>query len=157
MQGLRKNQHTRHHNQKTKLLFPSIISMSLIKRFPPGNKGRIQTCRQLEINALCHLCMNISLIIIFTVYVADASDLQENQNKQHPAGNKLVDESHPVYSCLLNPHKHTNWVEWLGLIQTTVSESYTKAVLPLWHMAGPGGRGWNMLLLSVNHVWIWRV
>lgn len=35
MQGLMKNQHILHHNQKVKLFCPSIISMSLIKRFPP--------------------------------------------------------------------------------------------------------------------------
>lgn len=34
-QGVMKNQHALHHSQKVKLLFPIIISMSLIKRFPP--------------------------------------------------------------------------------------------------------------------------
>lgn len=36
-QGLMKNQHILHHSQKLKLFVPSIISMSLIKRFPPKN------------------------------------------------------------------------------------------------------------------------
>lgn len=40
MPGLKKYQHAFHHNQKTKLLFPTIISISLMKRFAPGAAGK---------------------------------------------------------------------------------------------------------------------
>ena len=57
---------------------------------------------------LSHLYVHVSPVMIFTVYVADTDDLQESQKQQNPAASKLVNQSHPVYSCLSQTHTHVD-------------------------------------------------
>lgn len=95
------NQQARHHSQNTQLFFPSIISMSWMKRFPPAKVWAE------NITAAARAAHSQEKAG-FTVYVADADDLEERQKQQHPAGDKLVDEGHPVDSCLVT-HTNTHW------------------------------------------------
>lgn len=44
--------------------------------------------------------------MLITIYVAETNDLQEHQDEHHPAGSKLVNESHPVYPRLGQTHTH---------------------------------------------------
>lgn len=99
MHGLMQNQQALHHSQNVQLFGPSIISMSSMNRLPPAKARARHGC-----SSGCKRLQKVGR----TVNVADADDLKERQKQQHPAGDKLVDERHPVYSCLLaHTHNHT--------------------------------------------------
>lgn len=72
-----KNQHPLHQSQKAKLFFPSIISMSLIKRLHPVECENYK--HKLEFGVTGHFYMHVPLNFIFTVYVGDTNELQERQ------------------------------------------------------------------------------
>lgn len=113
------NQQALHHSQNTQLFFPSIISMSLINRFPPAKvRGEKITA------AACAAKKKKKKEVVFTVYVADADDLKERQKKQHPAGDKLVDESHPVYSCLQTHNRPAQRVKRLASEEDWAEDKY---------------------------------
>lgn len=61
-----------------------------------------------------HLHLQALQFFQFTIYVADSNDFQKHQKQEHPAGHKLVDESHPVDSCLF---KHTQMLSSLDEIR----------------------------------------
>lgn len=148
--GLMKNQHALHHSQKQKLFLPSIISMSLIKRFPPGNIDRRQEEDEVHPDWIWGIT-NIFPFVPFTVYVDDANNLQQDQNKKHPCGNELVDQRHPVYSCLtysinteqVDSHK----CQWC----------YCHADLPVWHTVNQGEIGKCMWSQSERRVYFWTL
>lgn len=66
--------------------------MSLMKRFPPV---------AFEANTHELQCIVPSFYSsVLTIYEGDTNYLQKDQKQQDPGGNKLINESHPVYSCL---------------------------------------------------------
>lgn len=105
--------------------------MSSMKRFPPAK------ARGEPVTAAARGGKRLQKVML-TVNVADADDLKERQKQQHPAGDKLVHERHPVDSCLLT-HKHTpQRVRRLTSEEELVED---KPDVPWRHTGGPGGRG----------------
>lgn len=68
MQGLMQNQQALHHSQNAQLFSPSIISMSLISRFPPRRHD--ENTPQMESKPFCHLYIHVSIIItLYMLYI----------------------------------------------------------------------------------------
>lgn len=70
-----------------------------------------------------------------------------------PAYDTHMHEKHTKPLYIIHLHRETEQVNYF----ITATESCAKTDLPLWHMVNPGGRGQNITLQLIRHVWIWRL